>query len=209
MSPVCWFCGKEIEDARIEAEGHLVPRKTSNGGPLWLVPCPRCETENGAERNAAGEFLLLPSVDPGISGWVAALFDGPRTALRARARVWWRENDERRRRFHAARSTPRRPSTRDRPAREEPAREEPAEGPPPAEEPPPAPPPSDVASLLDHYRTLGLPLTATADDLATAFRSLSRKCHPDKVAHLDEEFQQLAERKFRRLRRAYELLGGT
>ena len=39
-----------------------------------------------------------------------------------------------------------------------------------------------------------------------AFRERSLTCHPDKVAHLDPEFQQLAEEKFKRLLQAYDLL---
>ena len=41
-----------------------------------------------------------------------------------------------------------------------------------------------------------------------AFRERSLTCHPDKVAHLDMEFQELAERKFRRLQQAYLVLTG-
>jgi DnaJ-domain-containing protein 1 len=52
---------------------------------------------------------------------------------------------------------------------------------------------------------------APGDDRETiehAYRERSRTCHPDKVAHLDAEFVALAERKFRRLQQAYELLVG-
>jgi hypothetical protein len=53
---------------------------------------------------------------------------------------------------------------------------------------------------------LGVPPTASKAAIERAFRERSLTCHPDKVAHLDPEFQQLAERKFKRLQRAYHLL---
>jgi DnaJ-domain-containing protein 1 len=80
----------------------------------------------------------------------------------------------------------------------------PPEARPEPEPPPPGRPGPAVAVLIEHYRTLGLSLTATRDEIAAAFRKLSVRCHPDKVAHLDEDFQRLAERKFRELRTAYE-----
>jgi curved DNA-binding protein CbpA len=35
-----------------------------------------------------------------------------------------------------------------------------------------------------------------------------RKCHPDRVADLDEEIRRTAERRFREIREAYERLVG-
>jgi curved DNA-binding protein CbpA len=51
-----------------------------------------------------------------------------------------------------------------------------------------------------------VPPTADRDTIERAYRERSLKCHPDKVAHLDGEFQALAEEKFKRLREAYEIL---
>ncbi|MDA1195701.1 MAG: J domain-containing protein [Planctomycetota bacterium] len=81
--------------------------------------------------------------------------------------------------------------------------------PPPAREPdpsPPEPPLPTPISLSQALAVLGVDPTATRADLERAFRDRSRTCHPDKVAHLDIEFQQLAERKFLRLQQAYDLL---
>jgi DnaJ-class molecular chaperone len=47
---------------------------------------------------------------------------------------------------------------------------------------------------------------ATREEIEAAFRRASRRCHPDLVAHLDEEFQRLAHEKFLRLKRAQEIL---
>lgn len=81
--------------------------------------------------------------------------------------------------------------------------------PPAAQEPSTAPPAPGVdapPTVLDAYELLGLPLTATRDQAERAFRERSLACHPDKVAHLDEEFRALAERKFKRLVAAFRLV---
>ncbi len=65
--------------------------------------------------------------------------------------------------------------------------------------------PLDPLSACD---VLGVPPTADADTVEKAFRERALLCHPDKVAHLDPEIQALADRKFRRLKEARELLLG-
>ena len=61
-------------------------------------------------------------------------------------------------------------------------------------------------SLARLFAQLGVAPTADQAEIEKAFRERSLTCHPDKVAHLDREFQALAEEKFKRLREAYELL---
>jgi len=77
-----------------------------------------------------------------------------------------------------------------------------------ARERPPRPP--DAAppplSVLEAYALLGVDVTTGRDELERAFRNRSLTCHPDKVAHLDVEFQALAEHKFKRLLEAFRLL---
>jgi len=53
-----------------------------------------------------------------------------------------------------------------------------------------------------------VPAHAGAADIERAYRALALKLHPDKVAHLDADFVALAERKFRRLQAAHDLLLG-
>ena len=102
-------------------------------------------------------------------------------------------------------------------------------GRPPREEAPPGPPPASAdnaeswetpasetaeaaaieevpLSTVEALALLGCAVTAERPDIERAFRERSLTCHPDKVAHLDPEFQELAERKFKRLRAAYDLL---
>ncbi len=57
-----------------------------------------------------------------------------------------------------------------------------------------------MASTPDYYKTLGVPRTATADEIKKAFRKLARKHHPD--AGGDEA-------KFKELNEAYEVLSAT
>jgi len=58
-----------------------------------------------------------------------------------------------------------------------------------------------------HYRTvLELSGAITSSALRDGYRQLAQKYHPDKVQHLGEEFQQMAEYKLREINAAYEYL---
>ena len=43
-----------------------------------------------------------------------------------------------------------------------------------------------------YFELLGLPTTATLDEIRRSFRREIAKYHPDKVQHLGEEFQEIA-----------------
>jgi len=58
--------------------------------------------------------------------------------------------------------------------------------------------------MKDHYKTLGIPPSATQQDVKKAYRSLAFKYHPDK-----NNGSQLAEAQFRAVQEAYEVLGDT
>src|SRR5438094_6749324 len=53
----------------------------------------------------------------------------------------------------------------------------------------------------DYYETLGVPKTATEDEIRTAFRKLARKHHPDVAKD-----KKAAEEKFKEINEAYEVL---
>ena len=92
-------------------------------------------------------------------------------------------------RRHRPKSPPRRPTRTRPPAEEAGAPVLPLDG--------------DVAQAME---LLGVGPGASAEEIRHAFRERSKTCHPDKVAHLDEDFQALAHTKFQRLRAAFELL---
>ena len=211
LSPACWFCGESITPDEILADGFLSPRAANSGGPLRILACPGCGHVVGAERNAAGDFLLVPVEDLGLSGRIASLFDPPRTMLRAHAKAWFRANAKLRREFHASPPRPReasRPPPRERTSRPSAQRDEPpgsrdresqSHNDSRTKKRSPAPP-----AIAELYGRLDLEPGADAEAVAKAFRRLSKRCHPDKVAHLDEEFQALAHRKFLALQEAYD-----
>ncbi|NLI81477.1 MAG: DnaJ domain-containing protein [Deltaproteobacteria bacterium] len=58
----------------------------------------------------------------------------------------------------------------------------------------------------DPYAILGVSRSATMDEIKHAYRTQASRYHPDKVAHLGEEFQTLANRKFQEIQGAYETI---
>lgn len=58
------------------------------------------------------------------------------------------------------------------------------------------------AQFRDYYQTLGVPKSAGADEIKSAFRKLARKHHPDTAKNKKE-----SEEKFKEINEAYEVLG--
>jgi len=56
------------------------------------------------------------------------------------------------------------------------------------------------------YSVLGIPPSATDDEVRTAYRRMAMKNHPDKVATLGPEVQRAAAEKFRQIQDAYETI---
>ncbi len=61
----------------------------------------------------------------------------------------------------------------------------------------------------DPYEILGVTRDATKEEIKSAYRSLASKYHPDKVSHLGDEFKELAEKRFKEIKDAYERLMGS
>ena len=58
----------------------------------------------------------------------------------------------------------------------------------------------------DPYEVLGIGRSASPDEIKGAYKRLANRYHPDKVNHLGEEFQQLAEERFKQIQKAYQEL---
>jgi DnaJ like chaperone protein len=61
---------------------------------------------------------------------------------------------------------------------------------------------------FDAYEVLGVTRSASSDAIKAAYRTRMKEYHPDKVAHLGEELQNLALEKSRDIQRAYRQLQG-
>lgn len=66
----------------------------------------------------------------------------------------------------------------------------------------PKPPPAAKESR-DPYEVLQVPVGSDAATIRAAYVALAKQYHPDKVAHLAQEFRQLAEEKMKEINRAY------
>jgi len=61
-------------------------------------------------------------------------------------------------------------------------------------------------SSFDPYRILGIDPSASDEEIRAAYAARMHEYHPDKVAHLGEELQEVAHRKTVEIQRAYEKL---
>ena len=66
--------------------------------------------------------------------------------------------------------------------------------------------PGDAAAAQDPYAVLGVDKNTSQEDIKKAYRQLVNKYHPDKVAHLGDEFQKLADKRFKEIQQAYQIL---
>jgi DnaJ-class molecular chaperone len=62
---------------------------------------------------------------------------------------------------------------------------------------------------MDPYTLLGVAPRASTEEIKTAYKRAVARYHPDKVAHLGAEFQELAHKKLLAIQQAYETLLGT
>jgi hypothetical protein len=61
-------------------------------------------------------------------------------------------------------------------------------------------------SAMDPYRLLEVSPRASPEEIKAAYRRAVARYHPDKVAHLGMEFQELAHKKLLAIQQAYEVL---
>ena len=65
---------------------------------------------------------------------------------------------------------------------------------------------SETRTPQDAYTILGVTPDATKAEIKAAYRRLAGQYHPDKVQHLGQEFQELAEKRFKDIQQAYDEL---
>jgi DnaJ-domain-containing protein 1 len=59
---------------------------------------------------------------------------------------------------------------------------------------------------LDPYGVLGVPASATMEEISKAYRNKAKENHPDKVANMAPEIQALADQKMKEINEAYNSL---
>lgn len=65
---------------------------------------------------------------------------------------------------------------------------------------------SSEQKIEDPYVVLNVSPNASKEEIKKAYKELLKKYHPDKVAHLGEEFQKIAHKKIIEIQKAYEML---
>lgn len=179
----CPACSTPYTPREVAAYGVLRPRHAARGGPLVEYRCPACGRVMNLIPHGRGRFAR-PGEPPGP----------PLSDAELEAPWLGREPEPEEASEH-------------RETRQEPQHARVRSGPATAEPPPrPRPAPLDLEGAL---RLLGLERGATRAEAERAFRERSLSCHPDKVAHLDEDFQRLAEAKFLALSEAFDLVVGS
>ena len=190
----CRTCGRPFTAGEVMGFGTLRARPATRGGPVVDFPCPGCRAVNRLVPHGHGRYAPPGQPPP------------PPPTERERRVPWDRPGaaeDEASPRDEVLQvpvpdedaASPRKAPPGSRSATGSPAAREPAE--------PIDPAPMDVTTAA---ATLGVGLDAPAAEIERVFRARALLCHPDKVAHLDPEFVVLAERKFRLLQDAKDLL---
>ena len=58
--------------------------------------------------------------------------------------------------------------------------------------------------LNSAYKVLGVSSKSTDQDIKKAYRKMANKYHPDKIAHLGDDFKDIAQEKFKSVSEAYQ-----
>lgn len=182
----CRKCGRAFTAGEIAGTGILRTRPADRGGPIVEFACPSCQTVMPLVPYGNGRYALPGQPPP----------PPPTDAERA---MPWKPKD-------ASASRPPAEETPDGPRFSAPPTPQRPRLHSEANAGPPKTPPDRRLTTLEAFTTLGLSPTASMADVEKAYRERALLCHPDKVAHLDADFAELAHRKFRRLQESRDLL---
>ena len=201
----CPRCDRPYTAGEVTGFGVLRPRPAALGGPWIDFACPGCRYALRLLPHGSGRYAAPGEPPPPVPSerdrqvpWRRDVVGAPASVAPEGAR----EEGDLAARAPEAGAKGRRPA------------------PPPraAGASKPSPPPAEAASAgpaespLDGAgarAALGVDEAAGPDEVEDAFRRLALLCHPDKFAHLDADFQDLAARKFRRLQAARDYLLGA
>jgi hypothetical protein len=181
----CPSCARPFTSSEVVGLGILRTRPESQGGPYVEYSCPSCERRMVLVPHGQGRYAF-PGTPP------------PPPVPDAERRPSWVTAPPARKPEPAAPASSQPPHQGSPPPR--------PSAPPPWSPPPSIPREDEAVTLSEALQLLGIPPTASREEIDGAFRVRSLQCHPDKVAHLDPDLQALADRKFRRLLSAYEML---
>lgn len=191
----CRSCGRAFTAGEITGLGILRTRHAHHGGPTIEFACPTCRTIVLLVPYGGGRYAF-PGQPP------------PPPPTDAERTVPWKRRSEK---DPTAEVPAESPPSAPPPVRESarPPPPPPQTSKPPAASAEPPPPPPRQLTTLEAFALLGLSPAASMADVEKAYRERALLCHPDKVAHLDTDFIALADRKFRRLHEARDLLVET
>ncbi len=186
----CRKCGRAFAAGEVAGIGILRTRPAERGGPIVEFACPGCQTVMTLVPYGQGRYALPGQPPP------------PPPTDAERTMPWKQRNGTPAKAPVEEPPAPPRFSTPPPPVKSRP----PAESPPTPPPPPPPRLPDRRMTTLEAFAALGLSPAAVLADVEKAYRERALLCHPDKVAHLDADFAELANRKFRRLQEARDLL---
>lgn len=191
----CLFCRKTFTEKDLLKRGVIKSRSKSRGGPYFIYKCAHCREEMKCLRGDRGWILEAPHEEWGIFEFFRRVLEGSLPLLGI-------EEGKGARVFGSSRAS----STRGSPPRGGDSRKGEKKEEKDAKKRTVPPTGRVPEQWRTFYKILEVDHSASREDVVRAFRSLSKKVHPDRFINCDKEFQRLAHQKFIELKKAYDTL---